>query len=67
MKSDKYIGVYKDNRYNNKFRSWLAAKALNNKKWRKYCQTEREAAIAYDTRLIELGLEPVNILIEKSA
>ena len=34
--------------------------------WQKYFQTEREAAIAVDKKLIENGREPVNILIKKS-
>jgi len=61
MKSDKYIGVYK-----NPNGQWLAQKTLRGTCWKKYCQTEREAAIAYDTRLLELGLEPVNILTKKA-
>jgi len=67
MKSDKYIGVYKNPKSRIKGRQWLAQKTFRGTCWKKYCRTEREAAIAYDTRLIELGLEPVNILTKKSA
>lgn len=37
----------------------------NGKQWNKLCKTEREAAIAVDIKLIELGREPVNILKRK--
>ena len=33
--------------------------------WTKYNKTERQAAIEYDKKLIELGKNPVNILIRK--
>jgi hypothetical protein len=33
--------------------------------WRSVHETEREAAIAYDKKMIELGKEPVNILKRK--
>jgi len=33
--------------------------------WRKYCDTEKEAAICVDKYLLSKGLEPVNILKPK--
>lgn len=41
---------------------WKAQyKPENGDVWIKYCETEIEAAKAYDLRLIHLGLKPVNI------
>ena len=45
---------------------WIAQHEHPTKgRWKKFCVTERDAAIAYDVRMIELGLEPVNILKQK--
>lgn len=45
---------------------WTAQMMLpNGKQWTKKCKTERGAAIAADTKLIELGRKPVNILKRK--
>lgn len=34
--------------------------------WQKICSSEREAAIAYDKKMLELGKQPVNILKPKT-
>ena len=67
-KSDKYkyVGLFKDG--NGKDEHWVAQGITNPKdprSWSKICDTEREAAIAADKRLIDLGREPVNILKRK--
>lgn len=36
--------------------------ALTKYRWSKYCETEREAALAVDLKRIENGEEPINIL-----
>lgn len=63
MKS-KYKGVYytKNRSSSNAKDVWKAALTYNNVMWQNGYPTEREAAIAYDKKLIELGQEPVNIL-----
>jgi len=48
-----------------KYIYWKAEYRTNEHNWRKLCHTEREAAIAYDIKMIEIGKEPVNILIRK--
>jgi len=46
---------------------WKAQyKPVNGDVWRKMCDTEIEAAKAYDLRLIHLGMPPVNILKPKT-
>lgn len=67
-KSSKYKGVHFYNRGNLKSDKdyWIAQYNMpNNKQWRVYKATEREAAIAYDKKMIELGREPINILKKK--
>lgn len=71
-RSSKYKGVsYINSRSNGKdIIGWTAAiDNLNGRMWRKHTgntdKSEREAAIAYDMKMIELGKEPVNILKRK--
>lgn len=46
---------------------WQASCRLSdNKRWNSYHDTEREAAIAYDKKRIELGKDPVNVLKPKT-
>lgn len=74
LKSDKYKGVYSveliknssgsSNNFNGK--KFYAVKMVNYKKWKsKFFDKEIDAAKAYDLKLIEFGLEPVNILKRK--
>lgn len=55
----KYVVLEWDSKGNEK---WIAGIFGNRKPY----NTEREAAIAVDKRLIEKGKEPVNILVRKS-
>jgi allantoicase len=67
-KYSKYAGVSRWVRKGDlkKTKPWCASHIHKTKgRWMKSCETEREAAKAYDIRLIELGLEPVNILKRK--
>lgn len=41
---------------------WNARHTYEGEKWQVTMKTQRDAALAYDKRLISLGLEPVNIL-----
>jgi hypothetical protein len=59
-KSDNYKNVYKL-LYRGKYIKWRGI--THNK--RKYFDTEREAAIFVDKALIELGKNPINILVRK--
>ena len=43
-------------------KSWKAHIRSGNKLWQKTCDTEREAALEADKKLISMGEEPVNIL-----
>ncbi len=66
----KYKGVY-GAEYNGAGKSigfkWSAQFRNKTVKWHsKLLPTEREAALAYDNKLIELGLQPVNILKPKN-
>ena len=66
IKTLKYIGKSKYEGVSWQTRNdeiiFIARKTYKGINWRKFCQTEKEAAKAYDIRLIELGLPPVNIL-----
>ena len=60
----KYKGVHKSIR-NKRYVYWIAKHQLNGEEWKVTLKDQRLAAIAYDKRLISLGLEPVNILKRK--
>ena len=64
MKS-KYKGVHLNKKYSGFKRLWAARYNGGEYRWTKCCMTEREAALAYDIKMIELGKEPVNILKQK--
>jgi len=72
-KTSNYIGVFKTKsvqgtssfiKYTNN-KPWRAQIIKKGKKWQRCYETEREAAMAYDLKLIELGYPPVNILRQK--
>ena len=65
-KGSKYVGV-EWNRSKSRFFGWRARwyDTKFGTYWSKWCDTEREAAIAYDIKMIELGRPPVNILKRK--
>lgn len=68
MKEKKYKGVRSRNRdrNGNKVLKYYASISTNALKWYgRHRNTEREAAIDYDIKLIELGKNPVNILKPK--
>ncbi len=58
-----YKGVAEETKDGKTF--FIARKTHKGIRWMKICETEKEAAKAYDIRLIELGLQPVNILKPK--
>ena len=65
-KHSKYRGVTKRRKVSsNHDKIWEASHQYKKERWTGRFMTEREAAIAYDRRCIELGLEPVNILKRK--
>lgn len=50
-----------------KVQMWIASTTLKGGiSWWCYANSEREAAIAYDRKMIEIGKEPVNILKRKT-
>lgn len=62
-KSSNYKGVSKSN-VRGKVK-WIAQYNANGHNWAKWCGTEREAAIAYDVKMVQIGKEPINVLIRK--
>ena len=44
---------------------WEASGVRDGRRWYKKCDTERDAAIAYDKIRLEQGKEPINILKRK--
>lgn len=63
----KYKGVsYIEPHFKDRFQKfWRFCLVYNKIKYTAYKDTEREAAISYDMKLIELGKDPVNILKKK--
>ena len=61
----KYKGVVFSNTNRSYTNKWVAQYFAGEYRWAKCCMTEREAALAYDIKMIELGKEPVNILKQK--
>lgn len=58
----RYKGVYKKKKMK-RFVYFYAKHKHEGKEWTSgYYKTQRDAALAYDKRLISLGLEPINIL-----
>jgi len=66
MKSTKYKHVYFSkfliNRRGDAILLWMTLIGHDHTHWCKRFTTEREAALAVDMKLIEMGKEPVNIL-----
>jgi hypothetical protein len=48
-----------------KYKKWRCCGIVNGKKFNFSCETEKEAAILYDKKMIESGRQPVNLLIKK--
>ena len=62
----KYVSFHRSTITHNTYEYWQTQLSLpNGKKWNKKCKTEKEAALAVDLKLIELGREPVNTLKRK--
>jgi len=64
IQDSKYKGVSKVRR-SGRYEYWMAQYRKDNHRWQKYCNSERDAAIAFDKKMIEIGKEPVNILVRK--
>jgi hypothetical protein len=62
----KYKGVSKSVR-GKRYVTWIARHQHNGEKWTVTMNTQRDAALAYDKRLIQLGMQPVNILRKATA
>lgn len=70
VKYSKYKGVtfldYNPSKGKTAKMVWQAQYVMpNGKLWSSRHETEREAALAYDKKMLELGKEPVNILKRK--
>ena len=68
MSKSKYKFVYSQNSRLGGFRKylWYAQISTPTFYYKRYTETEREAAIAADKYLIRIGREPVNILKRKT-
>ena len=64
IKSDKYRGVFCFKSLG-KFTTWKAMGSANGRKFTIMAESERDAALKFDKKRIELGKEPVNILKRK--
>lgn len=63
MASSKYKGVTFIKSHTKNSKRWMAQGwSKSGHKWSLKCDTEREAALHYDKKQLEMGLEPVNIL-----
>ena len=68
MSLSKYKGVSLFKKKGGKdIENWAAQGSHKGVRWMKTFRTEREAAIGYDMKMIQLGKEPVNILKRKDA
>lgn len=63
IQDSKYKGVSKVT--NGRKEYWMTQYRTGNHRWEKHCDTERQAAIAFDKKMLEIGKEPVNILVPK--
>ena len=67
MKSEKYKGVYfmKGRRTKSDKDKYVSTLTYKNRKYSIFDYDERKCAFRMDMKRIELGLEPINILIRK--
>lgn len=65
MEKSKFKGIHQI-LINGKNLYWQMKLKVNGRNCSKCFNTEREAAKAYDLKLIELGRSPVNVLIKKA-
>lgn len=63
IKTSKYKGVNKSKRQGKVL--WMSQYRANGHNWQKWHKTERDAAIAFDIKMIQIGKNPVNILKPK--
>lgn len=64
IQKSKYKGVSKI-RVNGNYEYWRAQYKTRGHNWSKLAKTEREAAVAFDKKMIDIGKEPVNIMIKQ--
>lgn len=65
-KYSEYKGVSKKQKKSSNSKDWyMQMKMSDGKLCSSHHNTEREAALAYDKKCLEMGLEPVNILVPK--
>ena len=62
--SEKYKGVYQFKNLG-VYTRWCAIGTVNGRKFNIPSDSERDAALKYDKKMIEIGKEPVNILKRK--
>lgn len=64
-RTSKYKYVYYRGDYPSRSKPWQGCLKVHGRSWTKMCKTEKQAAIAVDKQLIEMGKEPVNVLKKK--
>ena len=65
--TSKYKGVSKKRSCSSNSKDWIMAITINGERLYKRFARERDAAIAYDIKLLENGRDPINILTKKVA
>lgn len=65
IKKSDYKGVALIRKARSKEESWVAQYKYRKTNWSAHFDTERQAAVAYDKKMLELGREPVNVLVKK--
>jgi len=64
-RKSKYKHIYYDHKTPGRTNRWQVQMTVHGRSFTKFCITERDAAIAADIQLIEMGKDPVNILKKK--
>lgn len=65
IEKSKYKGVLKVRQTSNNSEYWKAQYKTRGHNWTCACATEKEAAIAFDKKMIEIGEQPVNVLVRR--
>ena len=63
--NSEYTGVTRNTGQDFMRKPWMASGENNGLRWHSTHKKEREAAKAYDVKMISMGMEPVNILKRK--
>lgn len=65
IEKSKYKGVLKVRQTSNNSEYWKVQYKTRGHNWTCAFDTEKEAAIAFDKKMIEIGEQPVNVLVRR--